>query len=306
MFEKPSDTFYYKNETLKDLYKTKTTFNTFGLKWKQFIDYKKSKKFDYDFAKIALNEISDFGFSRIIYNERHQFSETDFEILDYLFSNYSILNKENDKYNSTFENSNNILIDNALNSYFNEVLYSNSINKANKIKLLDYFKNFLKQTNYYSNDVQTYISVVKDNELEYSNFLDVFDQFFNYTIQQTPSSLIESLDKIYSSDDFKKRELNISWENFKNNFASILNNTAWDVFEQKDIKYLSKAIIWSETSLKIGKNDYYYLDTLANLYYLNGEKQKAIQFEQQAIDAIPKDNLEVKNRYIETLTKMKE
>mgnify|MGYP006348251857 CR=1 FL=1 len=66
---------------------------------------------------------------------------------------------------------------------------------------------------------------------------------------------------------------------------------------------IQKAIVWSETSLKIAKNVHYYLDTLAQLYYKNGEKTKAISTEEKALE-LGKDS-EYGEEYKITLEKMK-
>jgi tetratricopeptide (TPR) repeat protein len=63
------------------------------------------------------------------------------------------------------------------------------------------------------------------------------------------------------------------------------NNVSWYVVENniKDANRIKKAIEWSEMSLKLSRNNSYYMDTLAQLYYKNGEKQKAILTQEEAI-----------------------
>ena len=80
------------------------------------------------------------------------------------------------------------------------------------------------------------------------------------------------------------------------------NNAAWFIVENgKNNQSIKTAIKWSELSLKIEKNNHYYLHTLAQLYYKNGEKQKAIATEQLAIE----NNFDDASDYIATLKKMK-
>lgn len=53
--------------------------------------------------------------------------------------------------------------------------------------------------------------------------------------------------------------------------------------KSSDVFLIKKAITWSEASLKVEKNNHYYLDTLAQLYYKSGQKQKGIETEEKAI-----------------------
>ena len=71
------------------------------------------------------------------------------------------------------------------------------------------------------------------------------------------------------------------------------------------MNWVKKAIFWSETSLKIEKDNSYYLDTLAQLYYKNGEKEKAIATESKAIENIKDNSTEQTEQYKIVLEKMK-
>jgi len=63
------------------------------------------------------------------------------------------------------------------------------------------------------------------------------------------------------------------------------NNVSWYVVDNKISapEKIKKAIEWSEMSLKLARNNSYYMDTLAQLYYKNGDKQKAISIQEDAI-----------------------
>ena len=50
--------------------------------------------------------------------------------------------------------------------------------------------------------------------------------------------------------------------------------------------WIKKAIKWSETSLKVTKKNGYYLDTLAQLYYKDDQKDKAIKTQKSALSAM--------------------
>ena len=66
-----------------------------------------------------------------------------------------------------------------------------------------------------------------------------------------------------------------------------LNSAAWDVFLHcSDRKIISKALAWSELSIKLEEPDpnVQYLDTKANLLYRLGRVQEAIDWEKKAIE----------------------
>ena len=60
--------------------------------------------------------------------------------------------------------------------------------------------------------------------------------------------------------------------------------------------------------MRIEKNNPYYLDTLAQLYYKNGEKQKAIATQEQALkyigdsDEVPKQEMQTAYEKMKTGT----
>jgi hypothetical protein len=121
---------------------------------------------------------------------------------------------------------------------------------------------------------------LKENKLDVQ-YLNTFNTFYKSYIKDD-SSIIEQLDKKYNPD------VDYSWFEYKSSFANDLNTAAWYVVEKvknTNLDILSNAIKWSETSLKLEKDNYYYLDTLAQLYYLNGQKDLGILTEQKAIDA---------------------
>ena len=64
------------------------------------------------------------------------------------------------------------------------------------------------------------------------------------------------------------------------------NTMSWEVVLKRP-QYnatLKKALKWSQLSIQLSPNNSYYLNTLAQLHYLNGDKQKATEVQQKAID----------------------
>ncbi len=98
--------------------------------------------------------------------------------------------------------------------------------------------------------------------------------------------LIEKIEK-YSSDSDKKN-------------AFYINNSAWDIFSlsssEEELKIASK---WMESFLEGAPDDYYALDTYANILYKLGDVAKAIEFQKKAVEISGEED------FRSTLKKMK-
>jgi tetratricopeptide (TPR) repeat protein len=192
----------------------------------------------------------------------------------------------------------------SLSSFFqNRLADSKDLDKETKAKLINYYKSFLKLSGYNLMDFESYLlKIDQSNPTDKSFYFSEFDDFYQ-TISSKNVSLIETLNEMYS----ERKNNFVNWSEFKSTFARLSNNVAWKVVEAKvtDINAIQKAIKWSEGSLKVVKNNAYYLDTLAQLYYKNNEKERAIVTEQKAIDAITDKLGSQLNDYKEVLEKMK-
>ncbi|MFZ0598051.1 MAG: hypothetical protein WAM46_13795, partial [Flavobacterium sp.] len=88
--------------------------------------------------------------------------------------------------------------------------------------------------------------------------------------------------------------------------SNLANSAAWTVVSKPgNSSFIKSAITWSEYSLVVAKNNPYYLDTLAQLYYKDGQKQKAIETQTLAVKYLTAEveeetAIEIK----ETLSKM--
>jgi thioredoxin-related protein len=89
---------------------------------------------------------------------------------------------------------------------------------------------------------------------------------------------------------------------FKNYYSYLtadpLNMWAWTVFQRSsDIKELERALIWSDSSLKLSlKPNAGYFDTYANLLYKLGKTREAVTFEKRAATLAPFDK-EIQNNF---------
>ncbi|MEC4004673.1 hypothetical protein OX283_008395 [Flavobacterium sp. SUN052] len=307
---------YYHVNDPENLYAFKTSKQVIAQKWKLIVDfYTKNGALDDEFIQICKKELNDSGFTFKLFEEKKQVSDLDFKILDYIFKNYEAILKLNDtakiqsvdnyedEYYPKAPNLNTD-ISVSLSSFFQKQLSNyDKLDNATKNKLVNYYKLFMKLSGYNISDFNTYLQKIDEsNPTDKSFYYSEFEDFYQ-TIISKNSSLIESLDEMYAN----RKNNYTDWDDFKNSYTRLANTVAWNVVETKvnDKKIIQNAINWSESSLKVDKKNAYYLDTLAQLYYKNNEREKAIVTEQKAIEAIEISNITLINEYKEVLEKMK-
>lgn len=300
----------YDYSLIKDkdnLYSLKSTNQQVQEKWLKVIDYFSAKNvYDKDFVTVAKAELNNSGFSNKLFNNQDKLlKNSDFKLLDYIYKNYqSIIVQDSitqQNYDYTYYESpiGTVLYDVF---YKNTNLYDNP-EKKQIDKVMDYYEQYLKVSNKDFSVLQNYLNALKDNSSQDSinkKYVDYYESYFNDIIKKD-TNIIENLDEAFSSRPTSSYD---TWESFKSSFSNLANDVAWHVVEKSaDKATIQKAINWSETSLKISKNVHYYLDTLAQLYYKNGEKTKAISTEEKALE-LGKDS-EYGEEYKITLEKMK-
>jgi hypothetical protein len=311
---------YLQVDNPENLYSIKTPKETIAAKWSQIVDfYAKSNTYDDDFIKMCKKELVGKGFTYKLYGPQNIVSETDFRVLDYLYKNYSgIIKNETKKqkqvqvneYGDVYEESgfpgqNPINgISPALSMFFQKKTDESAhLHRSNQIRLIGYYKSFLHMSGYKLVDFTNYLGRIKETNLnDNTPYFNEYQDFFDTLISKNPS-LIESLDEMYA----EQKNDYMNWADFKHEFSRIANNVAWTVVESKnnDAGTIRKAVKWSEASLRVTKNEFHYLDTLAQLYYKNNQKEKAIATEQQAIDNLNPDDRERKESYGAILESMK-
>lgn len=314
------DADYLHVDNPENLYAVKTSKEKVQAKWNSIIDfYSKSNTYDEEFIEMCKKELLTIGFTHKLYGGKNLFVETDFKVLDYLYKNYNeiVANEEKERkkevqINEYGDEYSNVVdsdysfdgITNALSGFFQKNTdESMHLHRYNQIKLIEYYKVFLKHSGYRLSDFSNYLTRVKETNLNNPSLLfKEYDEYFE-TVNSKNPSIIETLDEMYQT----QKAGYVAWKDFKFDFAMLANNTAWAVVDTKvtDKAIVKTAIKWSEASLKIVKNDIHCLDTLAQLYYMNNEKEKAIKTEQFAIDNLnPKDTVR-KEEYGDVLERMK-
>ena len=307
-----ADEYDYSQLKIKEnKYKLKTTENQVNDKYLKILiaaqsDNLPNKKLVY----LNLKELNNKGFSKILFKKDAVVNSKIHQLqMDYILKHYDSIAKFNEykegninefekEYYTTSDLQYQVM--QLLNL---TVLKQNCSGKDDLKNAMIRYKKFVSLTKNDETVVSSYMTALKTNDFQ-NEYLTLYTDVFNAMIKDN-SSVIEQLDQLFAVKSYE--DYNLSWIGYKNNFANEANSAAWFVVEKvKDLGTIKKAIIWSETSLKIEKENHYYLDTLAQLYYKNGEKVKAIATEQTAIDYAIKAQEQIQiDEYQVVLEKMK-
>lgn len=281
--------FYKQNE----LVYTKVNFDKKKLlaAWESVVkSHSKDLKPDMDFVTVAQAEIQNHGFYFQIFNEVRLYDETNFKAIDYLLKHYDAISEMQQK-----TNVDSLAMDFGSNNYLTiETILPNAIMENSYLvtpetpieyqkRLLEIYKKILEKQDGSARVAILYFSNLETfarNANSEKEYVSEYDNFFAKTFKGTNE--IEVLDELFSNAN--NVDYYGDWQGFKIAYASASNEAAWFVVEKSNNpKSIKKAIKWSESSLRIEKNSPYYLDTLAQLYYKNGEKQKAIVTQEMAL-----------------------
>lgn len=279
-----------------NFYKIKSSQDVVYDKWYSIVNESSTKPLDTLLLPAYKNAITNSAFIDN-YFKKETINKNDLKIVDYLQKNYAKIKEHEDASTDMYYDEKTI---NCLTGFYGNHLDMENNPLSNEI--LDRYQYFAENINTSPSTFGNYLYALSNNKKDINFILNQYNNYFNRIIP-SESNLIESLDKSFTNSDAN------DWIGYKTSFASLANNTAWKVVENRlTDDYLQKALHWSETSLQIEKNNSYYLDTLAQLYYLNGDREKAIITEQKAIDNINANNDydNQKENYSNVLQKMKE
>lgn len=105
-------------------------------------------------------------------------------------------------------------------------------------------------------------------------YLKEFSSYYTMYLMSKNTSAIGKLDEIYTNLDPNSGYSTDGWSSFKEYVSNMANSAAWAVvFKSENSSFIKKAINFSQYSLFVTKNNPYYLDTLAQLYYKDGQKK---------------------------------
>lgn len=280
--------------------------------WKKLIEaHQKDTKPDMYLVETIVKEIKNQGFSKQLFNEDRILNDTDFLAIDYLLKHSDEIENNRAAFNSKegeIHNVGNAIaeISNAfqLNIYASQDGVSGQMNKdkinATYKKIIAAGKgNFESYRNYFD-----YLGQTEDKDGSNTTYLREFSTYFDSNLAS--ASPIEKLDAIFSTLDSSSSYSYDGWNSFKEYHSNLCNNAAWTaVLKPANSNFIKDAIKWSEYSLVVTKNNPYYLDTLAQLYYKDGQKDKAIATQTLAVKYITAvGEEETANEIKETLGKM--
>ncbi|WP_395052032.1 hypothetical protein [Flavobacterium sp.] len=289
-------------------YKFKTKENVVNEKWIKLLEtFNKDKNVNKKLAITILKELSNKGFNKILYSKNQVINSKINQLeMDYILKHYdTISNFNNTNEEATYDGDYYITYDlkNNISSFLNQsVAKENCKSKDDLTKAMARFKTFVATSKNDSSVASSYMNALKENDFQ-TEYLTAYENYYTTVIKDN-SNIIEQLDASFAIK--QEEEYSANWVEYKYDFANQANEASWFVVEKvKDASLIKKAIVWSETSLKIQKDDRYYLDTLAQLYYKDGQKEKAIITEQKAIDVLSDDDYIQREEYKVVLEKMK-
>ncbi|WP_343587874.1 hypothetical protein [Flavobacterium sp.] len=280
--------------------------------WKKLIEsHQKDKAANMYLVETIIKEIKNQGFTKQLFGTDRILNDTDFLAIDYLLNHSEDIESNRTDFNNKqgeIHSVGNVVseISDALqqNLYLSQDGVSGEINKE---KINSLYKriiasgkgNFDVYRNYFY-----YLGQIEEKDGSNTTYLREFNAYFDSTLAGV--SPIEKLDAIFSGLDSSSSYSYDGWNSFKLYHSDICNNAAWTVvLKPQNSNFIKDAIKWSEYSLVISKNNPYYLDTLAQLYYKDGQAQKAIETQVLAVKYITSDvDEETANQMKEVLTKM--
>ena len=281
--------------------------------WKKLIEtHQKDTNPNKYLVQAILRQIKNQGFYKQFFNEDRVFDDTDFLAIDYLLKHYDDVQKmnvedENGEALSLLFGNLSSEISSALQE--NTTVLSESGKNPNKDKTIAVYKkliaaekgNFDIYKNYF-----VFLSSESETSTDDTVYLKEFSTYFDTYLAAEKGNAIQRLDDMFSTIDPDMEYTYNGWNGFKEYQSNLSNSAAWAVvLKPANASFIKPAIKWSEYSLIVTKNNPYYLDTLAQLYYKDGQKEKAIETQTLAVkyltEAIEEETaLEIK----ETLTKM--
>jgi hypothetical protein len=282
--------------------------------WKKLIEaHQKDTKPNMYLVETILKEIKNQGFSKQFFKDDKVLNDTDFLAIDYLIKHYDAIDTERLAFTAKEGDAHYI---GSLNSEISGALQQNKYVAENDIsaeknpaKTISVYKkiitagkgNFECYQNYFA-----YLAEAEDKDGSNTTYLKEFSTYFDANLATEKGNVIEKLDDMFTSLDTNSDYAYNGWNSFKEYYSNLSNSAAWTVVSKPgNLSYLKPAIIWSEYSLIVTKNNPYYLDTLAQLYYKDGQKEKAIKTQTLAVKYLSADiEAETAVEIKETLSKM--
>ncbi|MCC9062974.1 hypothetical protein [Flavobacterium piscisymbiosum] len=281
--------------------------------WKKVIEtHQNDISPDMVLVQAILQEIKSVGYTKQVYLKDKVLDEVDFKSIDYLLKHYDAIDAKRKAFNE-LENAQ-IQIGNLSTEISNALQNSTSIYndgsyiKSDQRKIKEAYEKILSIDQVNFEFYRNYFLYLADNAEKTNDntvYIQEFEKYFGkYLVNK--DSMVQNLDQLFDNA-FDSNSLHYyDWKEFKEYHSNLCNEISWSVvLDSKNQSYIKKAINWSECSLVLNKNNPYYLDTLAQLYYKDGQKEKAITTQTLAVKYVNEDVEEQTATDIrETLSKM--
>lgn len=283
--------------------------------WKKLIErHQNDTSPDMLLVQAILQEIKNVGYTKGVYLEHKILDEVDFKSIDYLIKHYDAIDAQRAALNDQEDNPikiGNIIteISNALQNATSVYNDDGSYTKSDENKIKVAYEKILLIDKGDSEFYRNYFNYLADRAEKTNNNTERIKEFEKYFEKYlvNKENLIQNLDKLFENGfDIYSLYFYYDWKQFKKDVANLCNEVSWAVAYSKNQSYIKKAINWSECSLVLNKNNPYYLDTLAQLYYEDGQREKAIEVQTLAVKYLKDEAVEeaVVDEIKETLSKM--
>ncbi|MEP6928978.1 MAG: hypothetical protein ABI850_03165, partial [Flavobacterium sp.] len=279
--------------------------------WKKIIAaHEKDAKPDMILTETILGEIKNIGFSKLAFNEDKVLNDVDFKSIDYLIKHYDAIEAQRTEYNS--KDSGQVSIGD-ISTEISKALQENNKETAgisNDKRIIETYKKLISTGKGNFESYKNYFAYLNQDTEESTNdtvFLKEYSTYFNTYLSPEKGNAIEKLDDMYNTIGLYSEYSYDGWNAFKEYHSNLANTAAWSsVLKPANAGFIKSAITWSEYSLAVTKNNPYYLDTLAQLYYKDGQKEKAITTQTLAVKFLsPEVEEQTAIEIQETLSKMK-
>lgn len=252
--------------------------------WKKLIEtHQKDTKPNMLLVEAILQEIKNQGFYKLFFNEDRMFNSTDFLAIDYLIKHYDAIEATKGQEGTGYSRPVNVFLTDEISTALQtngSGLGDESSEKANKNQIIKTYKKLIASGKGSFFCYKSYFAILEEEPA----YTKEFGGFFKEYLSLEKGNPFERLDGLYQTFNTSDEYSFDGWNSLKEYYSELCNSAAWKVVsEPENIDFVKTAIDWSEYSLIITKNNPYYLDTLAQLYYKDGQKEKGIETQEKAL-----------------------
>jgi hypothetical protein len=274
----------------QNLYALQSGLSTLQSKWLALLKaHQADTQLDPVLSDLIKRELNNDGFTIKLFKQNASgFGEQDRLAIDYLLKFNAEIQAMDQAAVENYEETGYLVpIKQVISLHMDRVLNAQTDTQIDQQQALQYYKEVLAKSQYSFEMSKAYLYALENNEsLKSKEFLNIYQMFFNQALP-SQNNVVEQLDGMFT--EILESNSFYDWPSFKYEFSELANTAAWYVVTESASAYYSDAIKWSEASLKLNKNNAYFLDTLAQLYYKNGDKTKAIETQQKAISNLKEE-----------------